>query len=331
MTEENKDSTQPKLRLSGTPKEPETEARPEAKQAAAPKPDLKLKRPAGEPQSKEPGKPAPKEPVPQNKTPADLEKPSVQPTDEKPFDPENPFAGIEVKQPKAEGRQPPNLPSKPAPTEHDGSGRKVEEAISQIGDEKKSHGILTSIVIIFILLAILGGSGYGLYYILRSPTDTTDAPTAAEEKAEDAGTEEASDTPPSGPITKAKAAIAKMQNAATDLEEEKAPAPIEQAPQEVEEVNEPEATESAVPPPVTDAKTSAPPVDSSQTDAVSAILQSAHVGGVRTGDRPKLILNGQSYNKGDLVDPETGLRFIGLRDKKLAFQDAQGVVYIKSF
>jgi hypothetical protein len=64
---------------------------------------------------------------------------------------------------------------------------------------------------------------------------------------------------------------------------------------------------------------------------VSEFLKNAHIGGVRTGDRPKLLLNGQSYDQGDLIDPGTGLRFIGLRDKKLAFQDAQGIVYIKSF
>lgn len=65
--------------------------------------------------------------------------------------------------------------------------------------------------------------------------------------------------------------------------------------------------------------------------AVSEYLTRAHVGGVRTGDRPKLILNGESYQPGDIVDPTSNLRFIGLRDGKLAFQDSQGTIYIKSF
>lgn len=73
------------------------------------------------------------------------------------------------------------------------------------------------------------------------------------------------------------------------------------------------------------------PVDTKLTNTVSEFLQKAHIGGVRTGQQPKLILNGSGYDQGDLIDPATGLRFLGLRDKKLAFQDAQGTVYVKGF
>jgi len=69
----------------------------------------------------------------------------------------------------------------------------------------------------------------------------------------------------------------------------------------------------------------------SEAEAVTEFLKQSHIGGVRMGEHPKLLLNGLNYDPGDLIDPATGLRFKGLRDKKLVFQDAQDVLYIKSF
>ena len=66
-------------------------------------------------------------------------------------------------------------------------------------------------------------------------------------------------------------------------------------------------------------------------NGAASFLTSAHIGGVRAGDRPKLIMNGESYVPGDLVDDRFGLRFVGIRDEKLAFKDENGIVYLKSF
>ena len=337
MTEENKDSTPPKLKLSRKSEEPEPE--PESKAGAereaagdpgtagdpAEKPDLKLRRPEPEPDSAESQNPAlPPEPKP--------EKPSVEPTGERSFDPENPFAGIEIKKPRKESsdRRPPELPSKPQPVQDDGSGRKVEEAIGRIGEQKKSRGMLTSIIVIVLLLAILAGSGYGLYYIFQNPAEIKPSTVAEAQKPlkPEAGPE-SSDGPPGGPIEKAKTAIAKVPELEKELTEEEEKAPP--SPDEVAETaNTGERSGTAPvagenPPPPTAA------VDASMTESVSKFLQSAHIGGVRTGSNPKLILNGKSFNQGDLVDADIGLRFIGFRDEKLAFRDDQGIVYIKSF
>lgn len=316
MTEENQDQTPPKLRLS-----------PESRQAKAEKPaetDLELKRSDNQ---------VKKSASPDNAS-AQMAGPSDKAVAEHPFDPENPFAGIDIKKPK-EKRQAPELPSKPAPVEKDGSARKVEEAIERIGDDDKNHSILTSMVVIVILLALLGGSGYGLYYLLRSPAESAEATVASEEMEPEAtGNETAgeSDSPQKSPIAKAKAAVTKKENSGSLSEESISPTVSDKAhePQagDIEKSGPAKASRTA---PVSEIKAATPPINSSQTNAISEFLRGAHIGGVRTGDHPKLILNGQSYNQGDLVDADTGLRFIGFRNKKLAFRDAQGVVYIKSF
>lgn len=360
MTEENKDPPPPKLRLSNKPKEPEAENQAKADESPEPKADLQLKRPkeaapheqtpaveekkteASHPdlQLKRPHLEAPgqdgeaKKPTSPVETATQMDGPSAKTSGERPFDPENPFAGIEIKKPKVK-RQPPELPSKPAPVENDGSGRKVEEAIEQIGDDNKSHNILTSIIVIVILLALLGGSGYGLYYLLRSPAESAKATAASEEMEPEATSNEAeekSGNPPDGPIAKARAAVTKKENSGSTLEEVTA-STAETKPDEpqAEDKLEAEPAEPSVTTTEVNTEAPTPSIDSSQTNLVSEFLQSAHIGGVRTGDRPKLLLNGKSYNQGDLVDADTGLRFIGFRDKKLAFRDAQGVVYIKSF
>jgi flagellar basal body-associated protein FliL len=327
MTEENKDSTPPKLRLSRRPKDDEAQAQPD--QAAESKPDLKLQRPSENSPPAESRDTGAKPAAPEIETPEEAEKPPVEPSGERPFDPENPFAGIEVKKPKTENpdRPPPELPSKPAPPSKDGSGRKVEEAIDRIGDEKKSHSVLTSLIVIIILIAILGGAGYGLYYIFSSNTGTAETEGVAEQQAA-AKEKEESGGLLSGPIAKAKETIAKIPDSAGwEKEEKEATAAAEKTVTEDVSENEAEPVVEAA----TDTEKPPSTIDPSQTDSISEFLQNAHVGGVRTGDRPKLILNGKSYNKGDLIDPNNGLRFIGIRDEKLAFQDTQGIVYIKSF
>ncbi|MFP4261265.1 MAG: hypothetical protein ACLFS1_09320, partial [Opitutales bacterium] len=72
-------------------------------------------------------------------------------------------------------------------------------------------------------------------------------------------------------------------------------------------------------------------VDQELVQAVSDFLSKAHISGVRTGERPMVLINGATHTPGDLVEPETGLRFSGIRNGKLAFTDKNAVVYLKSF
>jgi hypothetical protein len=200
----------------------------------------------------------------------------------------------------------------------------VEEAMAQTHEEKKHKGLLGSIVVILGLLILLGACSYGLYYVLMSPSEDANTTDSAESANLPEEGKEASGNRLTGPIAKAKQVVAEMQDPESAWIEEKAPMPVEKPSQQEIEAK-PVAIAEAVP------VASTPSVDSSTTSAVSEFLKNAHIGGVRTGNRPKLLLNGQNYDQGELIDPGTGLRFIGLRDQKLAFQDAQGITYIKSF
>ena len=66
-------------------------------------------------------------------------------------------------------------------------------------------------------------------------------------------------------------------------------------------------------------------------EAISEYLQNLHIGGVRTGERARIMLNGQNYDINDIVDATTGLKFIGTRNQKLLFKDPNGITYVKSF
>lgn len=44
-----------------------------------------------------------------------------------------------------------------------------------------------------------------------------------------------------------------------------------------------------------------------------------------------ILLNGEAFDRGALVDEASGLKFEGFRYGKMAFRGADGIVYIKSF
>jgi len=335
MTEEQKDPGKPKLRLSRDSEDSKVEdAQPDTKNFStppnpstppedhplAPKQTLKLKRQnaestteAGtaptpeqnadesdksdksdvttsrtEPETKSGPKtaPAPKNESIQDKIPAHSIKKEPEP-----------------KQSPPPQSSPPKIPKQPAGNASDEVGAKVEKSADYL-EEKESSNLLSSILILFALIALLGGSGFGLYYILKSPADdvaTADTP----------GTSGGS---LSGPINKAKDVAAKK----AALVESASPVI------EADDSTDSNVDEQTVEPPDPDGSG-----DSKQT--ASDFLTNASLGGVRSGDNAKVILNGESFSKGDLVETNTGLRFIGIKDKKLVFRDANGTVYIKSF
>lgn len=300
MTEENQDPSVPKLKLSRRVEAEEAEAG--ASETPEPKQELKLKRPEAEPMQEPSGAANAQSPdagaediygkdaISAN----DLTKNQTQATE-----------------PAATDTPPVSSPI-PATAPEDQSARKLEASINQVDQEEPGgKGLLTSIIVIILLLAVLGGSGYGLYLVLKSPDDKPD-PAESTDAA-----------PESGPIAKAKAVIASIPGNEEPLEADPTPVEDGTAPAPVP-VEAPKTTTK----PGTDAPAASPPVGS---QAVAELLKNAHIGGTRTGERPMVIMNGQSYTPGDLVDPDSGLRFIGFRDKKLAFRDGSGIVYLKSF
>ena len=69
----------------------------------------------------------------------------------------------------------------------------------------------------------------------------------------------------------------------------------------------------------------------SSKQSVSQYLSGIHIGGVRKGDRPMVLIQGTRFLVGDIIQPETGLKFDGIRDGRLAFRDSHGIIYLKSF
>jgi hypothetical protein len=210
---------------------------------------------------------------------------------------------------------PPELPEQPTPQSDDGSSEKLETAIEQLPPEEQKQGSpITSILIICILFFILGAAGFGIWYLLNS--DTSSAEPATTEVV-------ATDKPAStgGPISKAQAMIATVDS--TTL-----PEVIES------ETVLPNAKLTSNPGPKTRAE-SAPqptaPTASDLNEKVTQFLTSATIGAVKVGARPRMMLNGESYSIGDVIDSDTGLSFMGTKDKRLVFKDQNGIFYLKSF
>lgn len=266
----------------------------------APPSGMKLKRKSD---TEEPASPI--QETPQPSTPPETEAtPSGENNED--FDPKNPFGDIikedEIKKPKG---PPPELPSKPHPKIDDGSGAKVEEAIQTLNkpqddqeapQNSEKSSFLASIVVILILLAVLGGAGYGIWKVLLTPED---------------GVAETEGTDSNGPIQKAKDVVAQVNSAKADAENE-----MESF------TGEAQNGASAV---------NAQPKVGTNQQIITEYLSSVHIGGMRDGDRPMVILNGTSYRAGDTVQQESGLTFAGFRDGKPAFRDKKGIVYLKSF
>lgn len=183
--------------------------------------------------------------------------------------------------------------------------------------------MMGSLFMIFALILVLGGGGYAIWMVLsEGPTD------AAEETQSDADTSKAG----LNPIEKAKAAIAKIPflqteevvNEGTTSEAASPPAgitlPTEPAPK-------PDTTVA----PTVNLASNTGEIDNSLTSSVTDFLADLHIGGVRSGSNARIMLNGESYGIGDVVDSQTELHFIGTQAGKLLFRDKNGIVYAKTF
>ena len=243
------------------------------------------------------------------------------------FDPEDPFgdllpgAGSAQKGSSPESKQnnpalelnrnratPPELPSKPPPRKESAYTEKLEETIAQLPNDASVKKLpIGSILLVIALIAILFGAGAGIWYVLSDGSEPADPATATSPQSES----------PSGPVTRTRDTV--------DAAEERATSEVfDQTPSDAT----PEATTPAAasrPAPVAHA-----PAENLR-EPVSGFLTSVHVGGMRGGDEPRVMLDGKSYQIGEVVHPETGLTFQGTTDGRLVFQDRNGIRYLKSF
>ncbi|MGZ0710251.1 hypothetical protein ACWPKO_18130 [Coraliomargarita sp. W4R53] len=343
MSEDSKDNPPAKLTLSrGLKAQADTEAakvKADAKIAkvSKPAPAMKLKRREELPKS---SASAPGEAPTATKSAQTPPLSDEAPAQKKPsFDPKNPFGNSikagEIKAPIQSPSDQHEQHESPTLGLDDGSSvkaakavkcAKVEQAINSLNSEEEqvqSKSILPSVIIIIILLIILAAAGFGLWKILNLSQDV-DASTAAVTSAESAESSATAPKAPKNPIEKAKAAIAQVPGTDVDAITQEPSAPVS-LPAIIAET-EVTATLPVVPEP--DVPNS---IIETNKQAVSQYLSNIHIGGLRKGERPMVILGGERFDVGDIVQAETGLKFDGLRNGRLAFRDHHGIVYLKSF
>jgi hypothetical protein len=270
------------------------------------------------------------------------------------FDPQNPFGNAikntEIKGPEETITHASNS-SKSSVTSH--STEDLEETIKKLETPAKQtsaqNSILPSIIVICILLIALAAAAFGLWMLLAPGSSEND--TAASETTsgkETAIAPPATKEAPTGPIQRAKDTIAKVPVADIDAITAENPSDrLDNSPSAVKiatsaapvvaPVAETAATTNSITPPATDIDladiASATQTRSAVADkeSISKYLSEIHIGGLRKGDRPMVLIEGQRFLVGDIVHEATGLKFDGIRNGQLAFRDSHGIVYLKSF
>jgi hypothetical protein len=282
------------------------------------------------------------------------------------FDPKNPFGdqikSSEIKTPIASPISPsPGLANPRAPQAVDSSGTRVEEAVNSMQNESRSvtqkNSMIPSVIVIVLLLCLLLGSGFGLWVILRSGSNPDSSGQVVKEPATKKVT-------PSSSIERAKATIAKVPVLDVEAMTGGKTEPVEpvrlEKPTVTAELAEPtisdnpdsmttEIAEPAVepdgeiaPPPslsnTSDIRSAEPePVGPSNSEikaskeSVSRYLSNIQISGIRKGEQPAIMIEGERFVVGDIVDSGTKLKFDGLRDGRLAFRDSYEIIYLKSF
>jgi len=187
---------------------------------------------------------------------------------------------------------------------------------------------LGSLLIITGLLFILAAAAGGIWYLFQS-----DQSEPADDETTEAATEKVTYT---NQIERAKATIesvpARSLDEVIDMSEPPTPEVVTtQATSNANSTTIADKTLNAEAAATAQAAADAAAARQALKETVSTYLQSVHIGGVRTGPRARIMLNGENYDINDIVDPTIGLKFIGTRDKKLLFKDPNGVTYVKSF
>lgn len=296
MTDESEEK-RPRLQLSSklNPTEPEKPTEPSATEetdAAPPAPKLKVSKP-GLPSEQPQAAPSLKQAAPPTKSQAP---PSPPP--------------IEQASPPPLRKATPTLLSQKDNQAEDSSAPVVEKSLDHLERKTdRSQDTFSGILIIVILLLILGAAGFGIWWVLKEPADEA-SPAVTATKNETPATAQ-----PSNPVQRAKETIAKVPVATV-----------------------PEINTAPVSPPKTLAPASIPTPQSAAPSEASVLQQAitqflgdAHIGGVRTGNSPRVTIGGETYNAGDIIDETLSLSFVGIQDGRLLFKDRNGVHYLKSF
>lgn len=321
-------------------------------QKNTPPPAMKLKR-----KSETKGPAAPTQGTSDSSIPPKPEtKTSIDTSDD--YDPGKPFGDSIKKGDNKEPKGPPaELKNKSLPIIDDQFRVKIEKATQpaiepQANDttqNSEKSSFLASVAVILLLLAVLAGAGYGIWTILQSSQD----------EATQKETTEANE-----PIQRTKDLAAKVDSASTEGKKEVGSFTVESPisaqnsadvanaqpkpgsasskqqiiTQRTKDLVTKADSTSTVEAPIsaqnsTDAASALPKPGSvsSKQQIITEYLSSAHIGGMRDGSRPMIILNNVSYQAGDTVHTESGLAFAGFRNGKPAFRDAKGFIYLKSF
>ena len=320
MSEESEEPKAPKLKLSSSRNQPEklksarsASATSSASASLSSKTDaspLETPSTASKPAPVLKATPSPVEVKP---SPVEVKPPPVEvkppPVEVKPSPVEVKPPPVEVKPPPVKLTPPPQA-QQPAPRTSGSASAKIKESATAATESPKKDNHLSSILIVAAILFILAAAAGGIWFLLRS-----DEPEQVE------GTEIAAPAAaPSNPVERAKASIATVPDRNLDkaLETEPAPEPSTQV------LAEPIAAELIAVEP-------SPTIPISLKESVSKYLQNIHIGGIRTGERARIMLDGENYNINDTVEATTGLVFIGIRDQRLLFKDRNGIIYVKSF
>ncbi len=306
MSEESEEPKAPKLKLSSSRNQPEKlKSARSASATSSASASLSSKTDA-----------SPLETPSTASKPAPVLKATPSPVEVKPSPVEVKPPPVEVKPPPVEVKPPPvkltppPQAQQPAPRTSGSASAKIKESATAATESPKKDNHLSSILIVAAILFILAAAAGGIWFLLRS-----DEPEQVE------GTEIAAPAAaPSNPVERAKASIATVPDRNLDkaLETEPAPEPSTQV------LAEPIAAELIAVEP-------SPTIPISLKESVSKYLQNIHIGGIRTGERARIMLDGENYNINDTVEATTGLVFIGIRDQRLLFKDRNGIIYVKSF
>ncbi len=336
MEENNGPDAKPKLRLA---KHPGKKTEPAASQPETPVPDAN------------PATPAPPSP-PESSGAADpgdpfgaIRKPKAEPAGES-------AAGSAVTPPPPP--PPPHTDPSPEPVPAvDSTPPPVEAAPEPTpppATPSARHGLLLSMVVVSGLFLLLFASAAGIWWVLREPpekestvaADRQTPPPAAPVKAPVPGAEEPRE---SGPVSRAKQAIAALEAVATPeevLDAVDTDAPAEETgsvPAQLQETVLADAEGAPAPDvPVTGAAAAAPATASDEAartahqEAVTEFLASVFVGAVGgVSSNPRAMIDGENYSRGDLINAELGLRFVEADRGTLYFRDEYGIIYVKRF
>ena len=246
-------------------------------------------------------------PPPPNSEETGAPAPSISPT-HGPIEPREPLKIVTRESTNANCRStPPTPPVAVGPNQNQAN----PQTIAQIpAPPPKSH-LLGSILFVIGIFGILTAAAIGIWYLLNNTT----APLAENTSEMNAATVH--------PIVNAQVAVKQTpRQAIEEIMEELTPTASTLADTPAPENEGPAVSETTL---------TAEASESSLQEQVSQYLQTIQIEGIRSGPQARLMLNGKNFKINEVIQPDTGLIFIGVSDQELRFKDGNGVIYVKIF